>query len=163
MVNTFNLFVAALAARSVVALPLRSRDSGSDISSLFGLAAPADGEQTGTGIPAGFGSNAAHDAQVSQQAAAAATAAAAEKAAGVDIAATIASVSSSVAAFEATATVDPFAPFPTPNTSLTPEQLGQLSGLRAKLSLDNQFGDTGAAIKDQEDIDALVSSGEGSF
>ena len=66
-------------------------------------------------------------------------------------------------AVAATATVNPLDPFPPPNTSLTPEQLGQLSGLRAKLAIDTQFGDTGAAIADQSAINALIASGEGSF
>ncbi|KAJ7682842.1 hypothetical protein B0H17DRAFT_1333482 [Mycena rosella] len=164
MVNTFALFVAALAAGSVSALPIRSRDSGVDLSSLFGLAAPAAGQQSGTGLPAGFqGSNAAHDEQASQEASDATAAAAAEAAAGVDITASIAAASSSAAAAAATATTNPDDPFPTQNTNLTPEQLGQLSGLRAKLDIDNKFGDTGAAIQDQEDINALISDGEGSF
>ncbi|KAJ7841570.1 hypothetical protein B0H14DRAFT_3457343 [Mycena olivaceomarginata] len=91
------------------------------------------------------------------------TSAAAEKTAGIDIAASITAASSSAAAVAATATVNPLDPFPPPSTSLTPEQLGQLSGLRAKLAIDNQFNDTGAAIDDQESIDTLIESGEGGF
>jgi len=165
MVKTFTLFVAALAAGSVTALPLYGRDdSGFDISSLFGAAAPPDGEQSGTGIPPGFGAanqNAAHDAQVSEEATAATAAAAAESAAGIDIAASIAAASSSAEAVAATATENPLDPLPTPNLGLSPEQLGELSGLRAKLAIDTQFNDTGAIIQDNEDIEALESTNEG--
>lgn len=117
--------------------------------------------QGGVIIPAG--NNDAHDAQQAEFSSASVAAAAAETAAGIDIAASIAAASSSAAAAAATATVNPLDPLPQQNTNLTPEQLGQLSGLRAKLQIDNQFGDTGAAIADQESIDALISDGEGSF
>lgn len=117
--------------------------------------------QGGVIIPAG--NNDAHDAQQAEFASASAAAAAAEKTAGIDIAASIAAASSSAAAVAATATVNPLDPLPVQKTNLTPEQLGQLSGLRTKLAIDNQFGDNGAAIDDQESIDALISSGEGSF
>ncbi|KAJ7314306.1 hypothetical protein DFH08DRAFT_895929 [Mycena albidolilacea] len=115
----------------------------------------------GISIPAG--SSDAADEQQAEFASASAAAAAAEKKAGIDVAASIAAASSSAAAVAATATVNPLDPFPVPSTNLTPEQLGQLSGLRAKLAIDNQFNDTGAAIDDQESIDALIESGEGGF
>ncbi|KAJ7113048.1 hypothetical protein C8R44DRAFT_741385 [Mycena epipterygia] len=110
------------------------------------LAAPADGTQTGTGLPAGFqGSDAAHDAQAT-----------AAEAAGINISASIAAASSSAAAVAATATANPNDPIPTSNFGLSPEQLGQLSGLRAKLAINNQLGDSGAAIQDQEDINTHI-------
>jgi hypothetical protein len=118
--------------------------------------------QGGISIPVGS-SDAADEQQAEFASASAAAAAAAEKTAGIDIAASIAAASSSAAAVAATATVNPLDPFPVPSTNLTPEQLGQLSGLRAKLAIENQFNDTGAAIDDQESIDALIESGEGSF
>jgi hypothetical protein len=117
--------------------------------------------QGGVIIPAG--NNDAHDEQQAEFSSAAIAAAAAETAAGIDIAASIAAASSSAAAAAATASVNPLDPLPAQNTNLTPEQLGQLSGLRAKLQIDNQFGDTGAAIDDQEAINALIEDGEGSF
>ncbi|KAJ7122681.1 hypothetical protein C8R43DRAFT_1241219 [Mycena crocata] len=149
MVNTFTFFVAALFAGSVAALPIGS-DSG--LVARFQFGNPA-------------AQQAAHDAQASSQAIAAAAAAASESAAGIDIAASIAAASSSAAAAAATHVVNPLDPVPDPtaNSNLTPEQLGQLSGLRAKLAIDNQFGDQGAAIKDQEDISAILEDAEGSF
>lgn len=105
---------------------------------------------------------AAHDAQVSANADAASSASAAEAAAGVDIAASIAAASSSAAAAAATQTVNPLDPFPANNQGLTPEQLGQLSGLRAKLAIDTQFGDNGGIAQDNDDIEALISSNDGS-
>ncbi|KAJ7437800.1 hypothetical protein B0H11DRAFT_2009732 [Mycena galericulata] len=160
MVNTMNLMnlvIAALFAGSVSALPLYSRDA-SDL----GIFAPPAGQQAGTGIPPGFGNDVAADEQASAFAAAATSAAAAEAAAGVDITASIAAASSSAAAAAATATVNPLDPLQGPNTNLTPAQLGELSGLRAKLAIDTQFGDTGAAIHDQSSIDSIIASGEDS-
>ncbi|KAJ7866496.1 hypothetical protein B0H13DRAFT_2352515 [Mycena leptocephala] len=171
MVKTFNLFVALLAAGAVAARPIFTRDSGVDLSQLEGLLGVADstggsdsGDSTG-----GFNSpeaeanqQAAHDAQVSANADAASSASAAEAVAGVDIAASIAAASSSAAAAAATQTVNPLDPFPANNQGLTPEQLGQLSGLRAKLAIDTQFGDNGAIAQDNDDIEALISSNDGS-
>ncbi|KAJ7689773.1 hypothetical protein B0H17DRAFT_1134717 [Mycena rosella] len=164
MVNAFAFFVAALAAGSVAALPVQNRDFLSSL--LNSPPPPPDDSAGGTGIPVGFGSanqQAAHDAQASQEATAATAAAAAESAAGIDIVASIAAASSSAAAAAATATVNPNDPFPPERTTLTPEQIGQLSGLRAKLAIDTQFGDTGAIIQDNDDIEALISSGEATF
>ncbi|KAF7362572.1 hypothetical protein MVEN_00605700 [Mycena venus] len=185
MVNAFIFVVAALAASTTARPILSSRakggnaDGGITLSDLLGVAAStntgasADTADDSNTVPPGFtnfggviipaGSNAAHDEQQAEFSSASVAAAAAETAAGIDIAASIAAASSSAAAVAATATANPLDPFPTPNTNLTPEQIGQLSGLRAKLAIDNQFGDTGAAIDDQEAIDALISDGEGSF
>ncbi|KAJ7671091.1 hypothetical protein B0H17DRAFT_1085481 [Mycena rosella] len=181
MVNTFMIVVAALAA-SATARPISGRAKNAetglaDLSGLFGLAAAtatADAAAaTDNIVPPGFtnfggviipaGNNDAHDEQQAEFSSASVAAAAAETAAGINIAASIAAASSSAAAAAATATVNPLDPLPQQNTNLTPEQLGQLSGLRAKLQIDNQFGDTGAAVTDQEAIDALISDGEGSF
>ncbi|KAJ7325961.1 hypothetical protein DFH08DRAFT_1085117 [Mycena albidolilacea] len=185
MVNAFIIVVAALAA-SVTARPIsgRAKDNGGDVSlgdlaDLIGAAATATatadaaaGTDDNT-VPPGFtnfggviipaGNNDAHDEQQAEFSSASIAAAAAETAAGIDIAASIAAASSSAAAAAATASVNPLDPLPAQNTNLTPEQLGQLSGLRAKLQIDDQFGDTGAAIDDQEAIDALIEDGEGSF
>ncbi|KAJ7852376.1 hypothetical protein B0H14DRAFT_3137156 [Mycena olivaceomarginata] len=169
MVKAFILVVATLVA-SAMARPIK-------LSDLLGAAAAndttTDASDASNEVPPGFtnfggviipaGNNDAHDAQQAEFASASAAAAAAEKTAGIDIAASIAAASSSAAAVAATATVNPLDPLPVQKTNLTPEQLGQLSGLRAKLAIDNQFGDNGAAIDDQESIDALISSGEGSF
>ncbi|KAJ6477000.1 hypothetical protein C8R45DRAFT_368691 [Mycena sanguinolenta] len=172
------IFVVATLTASVIARPVFGRKQGGDADSgladLFGAAAATTtADDASNTVPAGStnfggviipaGSNAAHDEQQAEFSSASVAAAAAETAAGIDIAASIAAASSSAAAFAATATANPLDPFPTTNTNLTPEQLGQLSGLRAKLAIDTQFGDTGAAIADQEAIDALISDGEGSF
>ncbi|KAJ6630013.1 hypothetical protein B0H10DRAFT_1984748 [Mycena sp. CBHHK59/15] len=184
MVNAFIIVVAALAA-SATARPISGRakgakraDAGAGLADLFGVAAAtatadAAAATDDNTVPPGFtnfggviipaGNNDAHDEQQAEFSSASVAAAAAETAAGIDIAASIAAASSSAAAAAATATVNPLDPLPQQNTNLTPEQLGQLSGLRAKLQIDNQFGDTGAAIADQEAIDALISDGEGSF
>ncbi|KAJ7203511.1 hypothetical protein GGX14DRAFT_698937 [Mycena pura] len=183
MVNAFIIVVAALAA-SAIARPISGRakgaDAGAGLADLLGAAAAtptatadAAAATDDNTVPAGFtnfggviipaGNNDAHDEQQAEFSSASVAAAAAESAAGIDIAASIAAASSSAAAAAATATVNPLDPLPQQNTNLTPEQLGQLSGLRAKLQIDNQFGDTGAAIADQEAIDALISDGEGSF
>ncbi|KAJ7113101.1 hypothetical protein C8R44DRAFT_856112 [Mycena epipterygia] len=168
MVNAFNLLFAAVLAGSVIALPVYRRDSddsGFDLSGLLGLAGNSTDDQSGTGIPPGFGAdnqNAAHDAQVSAFAAAATAAAAAEAAAGIDITASIASASSSAAAVATTFVSNPADPF-NPNTfGLNPEQLGQLAGLKTKLAIDTQFNDSGAITQDFEDINALESLNEGS-
>ncbi|KAJ7794727.1 hypothetical protein B0H14DRAFT_2621648 [Mycena olivaceomarginata] len=84
----------------------------------------------------------------------------AEAAAGIDIQASIAAASSSAAAVAATQTVNPTDPFPVNNHGLTPEELGQLAGLRAKLAIDTQFGDTAAEIKDNADIPSLESEND---
>lgn len=101
--------------------------------------------QGGVIIPAG--NSDAHDEHQAEFSSASIAAAAAETAAGIDIAASIAAASSSAAAAAATASVNPLDPLPAQNTNLTPEQLGQLSGLHAKLQIDDQFGDTGAATR----------------
>jgi len=180
MVNAFIIVVAALAA-SATARPISGRakgaDAGAGLADLIGAAATSTADAAAATddntVPPGFtnfggviipaGNNDAHDEQQAEFSSASVAAAAAETAAGIDIAASIAAASSSAAAAAATATVNPLDPLPQQNTNLTPEQLGQLSGLRAKLQIDNQFGDTGAAIADQESIDALISDGEGSF
>ncbi|KAF7345679.1 hypothetical protein MVEN_01587700 [Mycena venus] len=109
-----------------------------------------------------FGTQNAEAAQEAHDAAAA-KAAAAEAAAGIDITASIASASSSAAAVAATQTVNPLDPFPLNTHGLTPEQQGQLSGLRAKLAIDTQFGDTAALIQDNADIQNLISLNDGTF
>jgi hypothetical protein len=99
--------------------------------------------QGGVIIPAG--NSDAHDEHQAEFSSASIAAAAAETAAGIDITASIAAASSSASA--ATASVNPLDPLSAQNTNLTPEQLGQLSGLHAKLQIDDQFGDTGAATR----------------
>ncbi|KAF7336232.1 hypothetical protein MVEN_02171100 [Mycena venus] len=142
MVRKFRFFVAALAAAvTVTALPLSRR--------VKTVSVDADGNLTVNDVPS--------DASIAAQQVA--------RAAGVDISASVAAASSSAAAVAATHTQNPLDPIQTPlaNQLLTPEQLGQLSGLRAKLALDQQFGDTEAAIDDQDGISELLSlnSGEG--
>ncbi|KAJ6568618.1 hypothetical protein B0H19DRAFT_1256363 [Mycena capillaripes] len=133
-VKTSALFIALLAAAAALARPVFD----------FGVVVIANQE-------------AAHDAQVSHNAEAASQAAAAEAAAGIDIAASITAASSSAAAVAATATVSALDPVPARTFGLTPEQLGELSGLRAKLQIDTQFGDDGAIEQDTLDINALES------
>ncbi|KAJ7842459.1 hypothetical protein B0H14DRAFT_2586324 [Mycena olivaceomarginata] len=165
MVKTSNLIVALLAAGSVVARPVYTRDSGFDLSDLLGAAAGSDsGDSTG-----GFNSpqaqsnqQAAADAQASGNSAAATKASAAEAAAKIDISASIAAASSSAAAVAATQTVNPLDLFSLNTHGLTPEQLGQLSGLRAKLAIDTQFKDNGAIAQDNDDIEAPESINDGS-
>jgi hypothetical protein len=107
-------------------------------------------------------SNDAHDEQQADIASAKA-AATAKAAAGIDISASIAATSSSAAAAAATAIVNPLDPFAPERTTLTPEQIGQLSGLRAKFAIDQQSGDDEAAIDDNQAIEALIESGEATF
>ncbi|KAJ6526034.1 hypothetical protein B0H19DRAFT_1275895 [Mycena capillaripes] len=166
MVNALNVFIALLAAGSAVARPIYARDSGFDLGDLSDLLGSSSDSGDSTG---GFNSpeaqsnqNAAAQAQATAFAAAASSAAAAEAAVGIDITASIAAASSSAAAAAATQTVNPLDPFPLNTNGLTPEQLGQLSGLRAKLAIDTQFNDTGAIAKDNEDILALESINDGS-
>ncbi|KAJ7073586.1 hypothetical protein C8F01DRAFT_1271235 [Mycena amicta] len=180
MVKAYIIFGAALAVASVTARPVVvPRFNLGDLANLISVAATATDTADAAGptgdnvAPPGFtnfggviipaGSSAGHDEQQAEFLSDSIAAAAAETAAGIDIAASIAAASSSAAAAAAVATVNPLDPFPQEKTSLTPEQLGQLSGLRAKLAIDSQFGDRGAAIKDQADINALISSGQGSF
>ncbi|KAJ7358374.1 hypothetical protein DFH08DRAFT_953532 [Mycena albidolilacea] len=179
MVKVFVLILAALAA-SATARPISLGDL------LDGLAtdsanntpddATTDADDSNI-LPPGFTnfvhftpwtglslvSNDAHDEQQADIASAKAAAATPEAAAGIDISASIAAASSSAAAAAATAIVNPLDPFAPERTTLTPEQIGQLSGLGAKFAIDQQSGDDEAAIDDNQAIEALVESGEATF
>ncbi|KAJ7741082.1 hypothetical protein B0H16DRAFT_1694126 [Mycena metata] len=159
----FNFFLAALVAISVTARPITLGDLEKEAAASVAAGnVGTDSDAGAFGIGGGQNQQAAADNQQSEFAAAATAAAAAEAAAGVDITASIAAASSSAAAAAATATVNPLDPFPQNNQGLTPEQLGALSGLRAKLQIDTQFNDTGAIASDNDAIEAAISVNDGS-
>ncbi|KAJ7800184.1 hypothetical protein B0H14DRAFT_3490912 [Mycena olivaceomarginata] len=173
MVNAFIIVVAALAA-SITARPISARAKGNggdvslgDLADLIGAAATATatadaaaGTDDNT-VPPGFtnfggviipaGNNDAHDEQQAEFSSASIAAAAAETAAGIDNRRVHRRCVELCRCRRGHGICEP------------PRSLGQLSGLRAKLQIDDQFGDTGAAIDDQEAIDALIEDGEGSF
>ncbi|KAF7359619.1 hypothetical protein MVEN_00685700 [Mycena venus] len=139
MVNTAKLLIAFLAAGSAFAHPVFNRGQ-IDMRKLGGIFGIADSVGTST-------AKAAVQAPGTQftTTASSAAASAAEAAAGIDVAASIAAASSAAAAVAATETA-----FDT--LGLTPEDKGKIAGLKAKLAIDQQFGDAAAVLQDQEDI-----------
>lgn len=81
--------------------------------------------------------------------AASTAAAAAEATAGINIAASVAAASSSAAAAAQITS--------TPESVLSPEEVGQLAGLQVQLQFDTEFGNAGAVQQDQDLISVLES------
>ncbi|KAJ7236426.1 hypothetical protein B0H12DRAFT_1140264 [Mycena haematopus] len=129
------MLVCVLVAGSVTALPLNGRQ--------FGLISPAEQASKSAAL-------AAIQSSVSASFLAASTAAAAAEAtSGVDIAALVAAASSSAAAAAQITS--------TPESTISPEEVGELAGLEVQLKFDTQFGDAGAIQNDNDLIQVLES------
>ncbi|KAJ7687056.1 hypothetical protein B0H17DRAFT_1136560 [Mycena rosella] len=173
MVRTFTLFLAAVAASCVSAVPLDARHKGHP--------RPTPTAKAGSGVTPPAGARAVAVATVdtlyarhrghkaggsptakagggspTAKAGASPTARAIET---VDISALVAAASASAASVQAAAitTAAPGEAFG------SPEFQGEEAGLQLKLELDTEAGDTAAAAQDQVDLDALNEGAGGGF